>query len=151
MQAKSFVDSVPEFAVPDSGMIDFSEIDAILISNYTCMLALPYITEETGFRGRIFATEPTLQFGRLFMEETIEYIERTTKGQRAFKWKESLGSLPAPLCQAQNPQAWRTIYTRQMIDACLAKVQLVGYKEKKDIFGLLHVSPARLNREINLK
>ena len=83
LQAKSFVDSVSEFAIPDSGLVDFSEIDAILISNYTCMLALPYITEEeeTGFRGRIFATEPTLQFGRLFMEETLEYIERTTKGQ----------------------------------------------------------------------
>lgn len=46
-----FVDSVPEFSPPLEKIIDFSEIDAILISNYTCMLALPFITEGTGFKG----------------------------------------------------------------------------------------------------
>ena len=40
------------------------------------LLALPYITEETGFRGAIYMTEPTLHFGRLFMEETIEFLEQ---------------------------------------------------------------------------
>jgi len=45
------VDSVPEFTPPLEKIIDFSEIDAILISNYTCMLALPFITEGTGFKG----------------------------------------------------------------------------------------------------
>jgi len=45
------VDSVPEFSPPLEKIIDFSEIDAILISNYTCMLALPFITEGTGFKG----------------------------------------------------------------------------------------------------
>lgn len=29
------------------------------------MLALPYITEGTGFAGTVYATEPTLQIGRL--------------------------------------------------------------------------------------
>ena len=47
------------------------------------MLALPFITEDTGFKGRVYATEPTMTFGRLFMEETIEYVERSSKGQRA--------------------------------------------------------------------
>jgi integrator complex subunit 9 len=46
-------------------MVDYSEIDVILISNYTSMLALPFITEGTGFRGVVYATEPTLQIGRL--------------------------------------------------------------------------------------
>ena len=40
------------------------------------LLSLPYITEETGFRGAIYMTEPTLHFGRLFMEETIEFLEQ---------------------------------------------------------------------------
>jgi integrator complex subunit 9 len=29
------------------------------------MLALPFITEGTGFAGVVYATEPTLQIGRL--------------------------------------------------------------------------------------
>ena len=46
-----FVDSEPEFVGPTEGVVDFGQVDAILISNYTCMLALPYITETTGFKG----------------------------------------------------------------------------------------------------
>ena len=41
-----------------------SQIDAIILSSFTTMLALPYITHFTNFRGKIFATEPTLQIGR---------------------------------------------------------------------------------------
>jgi hypothetical protein len=44
------VDSEPEFLAPHPEFFNWADIDAILISNYTCMLALPYITEKTGFR-----------------------------------------------------------------------------------------------------
>jgi len=45
-------------------MVDMSQVDAILISNSANMLALPYITEYTGFKGTIYCTEPTLQIGK---------------------------------------------------------------------------------------
>lgn len=44
--------------------MDFSELDVILISNYQNMLALPYLTEGTDFKGVVYATEPTLQIAR---------------------------------------------------------------------------------------
>jgi hypothetical protein len=47
------VDSEPEFLAPHQEFFNWADIDAILISNYTCMLALPYITEKTGFRQAI--------------------------------------------------------------------------------------------------
>lgn len=50
-------------------LLDLSTIDVILISNYHCMMALPYITEHTGFTGTVYATEPTLQIGR-YKDET---------------------------------------------------------------------------------
>lgn len=59
-----FIDSAPEFNAPLDKIVDFAEIDVILISNYMNMLALPYITEGTGFNGTVYATEPTLQIGR---------------------------------------------------------------------------------------
>lgn len=59
-----FVDSAPEFCLPLSKLIDYSEVDVILISNYMSMLALPFVTEGTGFDGVVYATEPTLQIGR---------------------------------------------------------------------------------------
>lgn len=42
--SRVFIDSSPEFNTPLDKIIDFSEIDIILISNYMNMLALPYIT-----------------------------------------------------------------------------------------------------------
>ncbi|KAI5631709.1 beta-Casp domain-containing protein [Phthorimaea operculella] len=74
-----FVDSVPEFCPPLDKVVDFSQLDVILISNYTCMLALPFITEDTGFKGQVLATEPTLQIARFYLEELaarVGYDER---------------------------------------------------------------------------
>ncbi len=34
------------------------------------------------------------------------------------------------------------IFSREEMESCLSRVTLVGYSEKKDIFGLLEVSPA---------
>ncbi|KAF9896913.1 Integrator complex subunit 9 [Lobosporangium transversale] len=52
------------FKLPDFSGVDFKSIDVVLISNYNHILALPYLTEFTDFQGRIFATEPTIEFGR---------------------------------------------------------------------------------------
>ncbi|XP_030888501.1 integrator complex subunit 9 [Leptonychotes weddellii] len=82
-----FVDSVPEFCLPETELIDLSTVDVILISNYHCMMALPYITEHTGFSGTVYATEPTVQIGRLLMEELVNFIERVPKAQSASLWK----------------------------------------------------------------
>lgn len=82
-----FVDSVPEFCLPETELIDLSTVDVILISNYHCMMALPYITEHTGFTGTVYATEPTVQIGRLLMEELVNFIERVPKAQSASLWK----------------------------------------------------------------
>ncbi len=81
-------------------------MDAVLISNYTSLLSLPLVTSDPTFRGSIFLTEPTLQFGRLLMEETLEFVGRTSKGQRAAKWKDALAALPAPLTDVKNPHGW---------------------------------------------
>ncbi len=78
-----------------TGLVDFSTVDVLLISNCFSMLSLPFLTEVTygntfhpsflkftskiamklnlvvyfyfqklGFKGRIYATEPTMHFGR---------------------------------------------------------------------------------------
>jgi len=77
------VDSAPEFFPPQPKIIDFSEVDVILISNYLCMLALPFITEGTGFAGVVYATEPTLQIGRLvewhYQKKTRDQLQAEDK------------------------------------------------------------------------
>lgn len=45
-----FIDSPPEFNAPLDKIVDFSEVDVILISNYMNMMALPYITGKFQYR-----------------------------------------------------------------------------------------------------
>ena len=49
---------------PDFSAVDWKAVDFILISSYRHMLALPFVTEYTEFMGKIYATEPTIEFGR---------------------------------------------------------------------------------------
>lgn len=41
------------------------------------MMALPFITEGTGFKGRVYATEPTLQIGRYLI--SVSYLLQINK------------------------------------------------------------------------
>ncbi|XP_010221258.1 PREDICTED: integrator complex subunit 9 [Tinamus guttatus] len=138
-----FVDSVPEFCLPETELLDLSTVDVILISNYHCMMALPYITECTGFTGTVYATEPTVQIGRLLMEELVNSIERVPKAQSASMWKnkEVQRLLPAPLKDAVEVSMWRKCYTMPEVNAALSKIQMVGYSQKIELFGAVQVTP----------
>uniref|UniRef100_A0A2K5E3K7 Integrator complex subunit 9 n=1 Tax=Aotus nancymaae TaxID=37293 RepID=A0A2K5E3K7_AOTNA len=124
-------------------LIDLSTVDVILISNYHCMMALPYITEHTGFTGTVYATEPTVQIGRLLMEELVNFIERVPKAQSASLWKNKdiQRLLPSPLKDAVEVSTWRTCYTMQEVNSALSKIQLVGYSQKIELFGAVQVTP----------
>ena len=52
-------------------MIDMSEVDVVLLSNFHNVLALPYITEFTDFQGIVYATEPTMHLGRYVDENFL--------------------------------------------------------------------------------
>uniref|UniRef100_A0A8D1KJ29 Integrator complex subunit 9 n=1 Tax=Sus scrofa TaxID=9823 RepID=A0A8D1KJ29_PIG len=124
-------------------LIDLSTVDVILISNYHCMMALPYITEHTGFTGTVYATEPTVQIGRLLMEELVNFIERVPKAQSASLWKNKdiQRLLPSPLKDAVEVSTWRRCYTMQEVNSALSKIQMVGYSQKIELFGAVQVTP----------
>uniref|UniRef100_A0A8C2X1D4 Integrator complex subunit 9 n=1 Tax=Cyclopterus lumpus TaxID=8103 RepID=A0A8C2X1D4_CYCLU len=138
-----FVDSQPEFCLPERELLDLSTVDVILVSNYHCMMALPYITEHTGFTGTVYATEPTLTIGRLLMEELVNFMERVPKAQSATCWKnkEIQRMLPGPLKDAVDVWAWKRSYSMPEVNSALSKVQLVGYSQKVELFGAVQVSP----------
>lgn len=138
-----FVNSSPEAAVPESGLIDFSSVDVILLTNYFSILALPYITEYSGFNGKVLATEPTLQIGRLFMQELVTYNETSQKKEKFSLWKnrDIQKYLPYPLCDFNDAISWETIYSSQDVANSISKIQTVGFSEKIDILGLMQVIP----------
>jgi len=50
---------------------DMALIDIILISNHLTIMGLPYITEYSNFKGKIYATLPTLTIGQCELLESI--------------------------------------------------------------------------------
>lgn len=94
------------------------------------MLALPYITEGTNFKGEVYATEPTLQIGRFFLEELVEYIEQSPKVNTAAQWKDLLSILPAPLSESYKPKSWKHIFSMDDVNNSLARVHVAGYDQK---------------------
>ena len=60
--------------IPEFDRIEISSLDAVLISNPMNMLALPYLTEMTGFEGAIWATRHTMEFGRALMHQIIDAL-----------------------------------------------------------------------------
>ena len=70
-----YINSRVKYNVPELQMVDFSTIDVILLSNFYNLWALPYITEYTGFKGKIYATEPTIQLGRFDHILTLTFVD----------------------------------------------------------------------------
>ncbi|XP_072042654.1 integrator complex subunit 9-like [Amphiura filiformis] len=138
-----FVDSEPEVCVPEIGIVDMSTVDVILISNHHNMLALPFITEYSGFKGTIYATEPTLQIGRQMMEELVEYMERVPKRRKSTQWKKPniLKLLPASLKDALYLSSWKKCYTKHDINSCMSKIQKTSFGEKLPLYGALTMVP----------
>lgn len=67
---------------------------------------------------------------RIFMEELVEYIERTPKARHAHRWKNYLRSLPPPLSDVKSPKTWQTVYSLKAISEALSHVRVLAYKEK---------------------
>lgn len=138
-----FVDGVPEFSVPDTNMLDMSEVDVVLLSNYHCMLALPYVTQCLGFRGLILCTEPTMHIGRLYMEELVDYVEKIPKLNRASYWKDpsNFKHLTSGLQEAvSSALSWRQCYSASAVHESIHQVQVVAFDESKEVFGGLKVT-----------
>lgn len=108
------------------------------------MLALPYITERSDFKGLIYATEPTAAIAKQFMEELVDYIERSRKIKEATKWKQNNVFKQIPFTmnlETMKPYLWEQIYTKQEINNCVNKIKVLSFNEKVDIFGCLEITP----------
>ncbi|KAL1919294.1 uncharacterized protein VTP21DRAFT_1987 [Calcarisporiella thermophila] len=117
------------FETPNFEMVDISSIDFVLLSNYHQMLALPYLTEYTEFKGKIYATEPTVEFGKQLMEELVGYFGENS----ANNGHSTIGS-------NEINSKMRNIYTLQDVKACIDKIIAVRYREQVSLFDNFKIS-----------
>ncbi|CAG8716200.1 12027_t:CDS:2, partial [Acaulospora morrowiae] len=121
---------------PEFSNVDWSTIDFILITNYRHMLALPYVTEYTDFKGKIYATEPTVIFGCQMMKELVHYfgessISRLTKSRsHTTNGTKIFTGFTPEMNMAQS------LYSLSDVQSCVDKIQQVRYGEKLMLFKL---------------
>lgn len=80
---------------------------------------------------------------RFYLEELAEWVGAAGAGEAgaARRWKELLHVLPAPLALAARPRAWRRLFARGAVARALARVRVVGYDERVDVYGALDATP----------
>ncbi|XP_015751078.1 PREDICTED: integrator complex subunit 9 homolog [Acropora digitifera] len=79
-------------------------------------------SQHSGFKGKIYATEPTIQMGRELMLEMVVYAERVPRISKGEMWRERevLRCLPSPLCDLKGAKSWRPLY--RIIVLCVVNI-----------------------------
>ncbi|KAI8592701.1 beta-lactamase-like protein [Geranomyces variabilis] len=107
--------SAVRFAVPPIAAVA-PVLETVLISNPYNMLALPFLTEYTQFGGTVYATEPTVEFGRLLMEDLVHSYARHLETGRV-EHTVLFGTEVHPL------------YSMHDIETCISKIRRVHFSE----------------------
>lgn len=121
------------FKLPDFSGIDLKSVDVVLISNFNHMLSLPYLTEFTDFQGRIFATEPTIEFGRQHMIEFVSFFGTSVSSSPHH-------SIDRKQLVARSGSGLYPAYTVADIKACIDKIQPVRFREHVSLYGSLKLT-----------
>jgi len=100
----------------DYNIQEMENVDFIFISNFYHIIALPLITEYTHFTGKIYATEPTIEFGRLLMNELVHEKEKYLIGKDFLR-------------RNFNPIFNNPLYSIYDINSCIEKIQPIHYGE----------------------
>ncbi|EGT57288.1 hypothetical protein CAEBREN_20924 [Caenorhabditis brenneri] len=131
-----YVEGRPEIFHVSPDMLKMSTGDVILVSNYDSFLGLPFYTERSDFTGKIYVTEIAYQYGKLLMEEMLEFMERIEARTEVNNWKkeEICGKFPNP--PFQNPMEWKPFYTAQEMHSCLTKVVTLSFNQTIDLFRI---------------
>ncbi|CAO4377064.1 unnamed protein product [Caenorhabditis nigoni] len=129
-----YIDGPPEIFHVSAEMLKMDRIDAILVSNYQNFIGLPFYTENTGFSGKVYATEIAFQYGKLLMEEMLEFMERIEARPDDATWKNEEICQKFPNAPSQNPMTWTSFYKAADMHRCLTKVITLSFNQTIDLF-----------------
>uniref|UniRef100_A0A915LDQ6 Metallo-beta-lactamase domain-containing protein n=1 Tax=Meloidogyne javanica TaxID=6303 RepID=A0A915LDQ6_MELJA len=117
-----YVELTPEMRTVKFKDIDPSSLDAILISNSSSFIALPFITEGTGFKD---------------LCDIFEQIDRPLIDEWA--WKNISNSFPNP--PNSDPNYWKSFYKRIDIENCMKRVKLLFFRQEIALSEDLRITP----------
>ncbi|TDH68875.1 hypothetical protein CCR75_005556 [Bremia lactucae] len=101
--------------LPALTSVDVKALDVVLLSNHQTLLALPLLTETLGFQGQIYATQLTIDFGRIFLKELATLNQG--KNSTFFTFENVTDNQELPM------------FSFEEIENCCRKIHCVEYNE----------------------
>lgn len=100
--------------LPFLDQVEPDQIDVLLVTHFHLdhAASLPYLTERTSFKGRIFMTHPTKAVLRLLLGDYIR------------------------LLQSKNAKPEDVLYTEAELTSCIQKIELIDFHTTVTIGGL---------------
>ncbi|KAL7055449.1 hypothetical protein AAHC03_022566 [Spirometra sp. Aus1] len=115
--------------------VPWQTVDVILVSYTLSLVLLPYLTECMGFRGRVLATSPVVNMGKVIIEDLLNEAEHIAQSPTDSKLADTNCTPPAD----DLLDSCLLNYTSDQATSALSKIQTVAYQETVDIFGLLKI------------
>lgn len=102
-------------------VVDLSTIDILLVSHFHLdhVASLPYLTEHTSFRGKIYMTHPTKAVTRLLLGDYIRLLQMQQQHQKAKNANSMEGDSADNIADV--------LYTEKDLFNCLNKVTCIDY------------------------
>uniref|UniRef100_A0A914PY61 Uncharacterized protein n=1 Tax=Panagrolaimus davidi TaxID=227884 RepID=A0A914PY61_9BILA len=128
---ETFIDAIPEVNFLFFSNIDLSQIDAIFISNWESLKALPFLVENSKLYCPIYSSEPVVSLGGMIVEEMIHFLERVDKNiddkkwVNIQKWNESIGEDP----KKSFPYKWKNLYKTEAFEKALSRITRVAINQ----------------------
>jgi len=100
--------------LPFLDRVDPETIDVLLITHFHLdhIASLPYLTERTGFRGKIFMTHPTKAVMRLLLGDYLRLLDM------------------------RQAKAEEVLYTEKDLQSCVEKIELIDFHQTVTVKGL---------------
>ncbi|KAL7481201.1 hypothetical protein ACHAW6_006879 [Cyclotella cf. meneghiniana] len=107
--------------LPFFDRVDPEQVDVLLITHFHLdhAASLPYFTERTGFRGRVFMTHPTKAVIRLLLGDYLKLMAMKRGGGGNIKNEDGHDS--------------DVLYTEAELQSCVDKIELIDYHQTIDL------------------
>ncbi|VDL99403.1 unnamed protein product [Schistocephalus solidus] len=119
------IDSTIKKDIKSFDDVPWQTVDVILVSYALGLVLLPYLTESMGFRGRVLATSPVVNMGKVIIEDVLNESEHIAQEPTDSKLASANGQLPVD----ELLHCCLLKYTSDQAASAFSKIQTVAYQE----------------------
>eukprot|EP01134_Creolimax_fragrantissima_P007964 CFRG7964T1 len=146
VQNSTYIDGRPHVLLPALQKLDLESVDLILCSNWHSCLALPFITEYTGFKGSVYATEPTRILAKQVMLEMAVHNRHLP-----LTGNKNVSAEAIHYMRKAHGISWsraREIYSSEDVVTCVERMIDVSFNQPLTVAGVLTLTATSAGHSI---